>query len=296
MQLRVERVTDPKDTRLLTYSREHASEHDSSYLPGDDFAISADYPAYLLLDDERSVGAVVLIRSSRYLKVQRGRFSILHSILGSKQAYSMLLSAIRPHFKDLRSVYMFLPESQSTTATILADLNFRIERYSYVLQRTAPATAQGKIPDGYTLDHLVAEDKPGLTNFAAGLNASFSEEPGHIDSSADDIAAWFGASDYLEGGICLLKRDEEAIGTICVMRDNEDSQAADISALGVLAEHRGQGLGRALLRYAVAFAAGNGLHRVGLSVSAVNEAALSLYKSEGFVVSEAVSCHALDCA
>lgn len=294
--MRVEKVTDPMDSRLLSYSREHASEHDSSYLPGDDFTISADYPAYLLLDNERAVGAVVLMRTSRYLNVQRGRFSILHSMLGSAQAYSMLLTAIRPHFKDLRNVYMFIPESQSATAAILAGFGFRIERYSYVLRRVAAATAPIIFPDRITLEPLIPDDKSGLAEFATCINTTFSDEPGHIDSSADDIAGWFEASDYLDGGICLLKRDEDVVGTLCVTRDNEDPKSADISALGVLAEYRGQGLGRALLRYAIAFAAGKGIYRIVLSVSAANETALSLYRSEGFEVSESVACYVLDCA
>ena len=62
------------------------------------------------------------------------------------------------------------------------------------------------------------------------------------------------------------------------------------------ARQRGRGLGRALLRYACAFAAGRGLDPVVLSVNAENDTALGLYQAEGFAVAEAVVCYALDCA
>jgi ribosomal protein S18 acetylase RimI-like enzyme len=39
-----------------------------------------------------------------------------------------------------------------------------------------------------------------------------------------------------------------------------------------------------------------GLDPVVLSVNAENEAALRLYRSEGFVLTETVVCYALDCA
>ena len=295
MGLRLERVTEASDARMLSYCAEHGLEHDASFLPGHDFGLSPDYPAYLLLKEATPVGAVVLMRSSRYVAVRRGRFSILHSALGSQDAYSMLLGAIRPHFEGLRTVYMFLPEKRRDTGLILTQLGFHIERYSFVLRRQAPAATQAAFPSGCIVQHLAVSDRPGIAEFAECVNAAFSHLEGHIDSSADDIGAWFEAKGYLEGGICLLRMNHEPIGTICVMREDEDSQSADISALGVLSGHRGVGLGRALLRYAITFALGQGLHSVVLSVNAANEAALTLYKSEGFVIHETMVCYSLDC-
>src|SRR4030067_1313109 len=122
MDLRLVKVTEAGDSRLLSYCAEHGLEHDSSFLPGRDFALSPDYPAYLLLKKGTPVGAVVLMRSGRYVAAQRGRLSILHSVLGSQHAYSMLLEAIRLHFRDLGTVYMFLPETRRDTRLILTQL------------------------------------------------------------------------------------------------------------------------------------------------------------------------------
>ncbi len=86
------------------------------------------------------------------------------------------------------------------------------------------------------------------------------------------------------------------MGTVGIMRDTEDPHAAEVYGLGVDGGQRGRGLGRALLRYACAFAAGRGLDPVVLSVNAENDRALTLYLAEGFAVAEAVVCYALDCA
>lgn len=295
MGMRLERITGAGDARLVRYCAEHGAEHDASYLPGRDFSISPEYPAYLLWQDEAAVGAVVLMRTERYLSVRRGRFSIFHSVPGTREAYAALLGAIRPHFAGLRSVYLFIPEQKHDTAAILAQLDFRIERYSFVLENRGAGVAEARFPDGYTIHPLDPSDRAGLSQFASCLNDTFSELAGHIDSSADDIRAWFDDEGYVEGGICLLMRDQEPVGTFYVMRESENREAGEVGAFGILDRYRGMGLGRSLLRHACSFAAVKGLNPVILSVNAENETALGLYKSEGFVLTETVVCYALDC-
>jgi GNAT superfamily N-acetyltransferase len=292
----LERVTGTDDPRLLNYCSEHGREHDSSFLPGVDFTLSADYPAYLLLEDLTAVGAVVLMRSSRYRVSQKGRFSILHSVPGSRQAYESLLGAIERHFQDLTSVYLFLPASRGETGNILTQLGFHIERYSFVLRRGNAASPQPEFPHGYSVQPLVPADEAGLRDFADCVNSAFSHQAGHTDLSVEEIPSWFLSKAYIDGGVCLLRKGREPVGTVCVNRDVEDSDAAEISALGILAGHRGRGLGRALLRHAISLSRGEGLPFAVLSVHAVNEAALRLYRSEGFDVRETMVCYALDCA
>jgi ribosomal protein S18 acetylase RimI-like enzyme len=78
--------------------------------------------------------------------------------------------------------------------------------------------------------------------------------------------------------------------------DDANPNAAEVCALGIVDQHRGKGLGKALLGYAIATALGKRLHPVVLSVSAENEAALGLYKSEGFTTTKTMVCYTLDCA
>jgi ribosomal protein S18 acetylase RimI-like enzyme len=58
----------------------------------------------------------------------------------------------------------------------------------------------------------------------------------------------------------------------------------DITHVGVDAAHRGQGLGRALLRAALAGARARRVSDVVLHVSTGNRAAIALYESEGFEI------------
>jgi ribosomal protein S18 acetylase RimI-like enzyme len=56
-----------------------------------------------------------------------------------------------------------------------------------------------------------------------------------------------------------------------------------IALIGVLPAWRGRGLGRELLRWTVAYARAREAVRVELSVEALNERALGIYRRDGFV-------------
>ncbi|MDF2560315.1 MAG: ribosomal-protein-alanine acetyltransferase [Microbacterium sp.] len=68
-------------------------------------------------------------------------------------------------------------------------------------------------------------------------------------------------------------------GGVRALRGSAD---ADIQTIALLAEHRGQGRGRALLRALLAAAAERGAREVFLEVRADNPAAEGLYLAEGF--------------
>ncbi len=59
-------------------------------------------------------------------------------------------------------------------------------------------------------------------------------------------------------------------------------------SIGVIAEWRGRGVGRRLLRAVAARAAAAGLHTISLSVERANDIAVELYRSEGWVTAAAV--------
>lgn len=282
--------------QLVSYSLEHGPEHDDSFLAGRDFSLSVDHPAHLLLSDGAVVGAVCLMRTQRYIAVRRGRFSILHSILNTKEAYSKLLEVIRQHFSGLDSVYLFVPEKKHDTATYLACLGFHIERFSYVLQNGEAVSAHPHFPDGYSVHPLAPSDGDDISEFARCINENFSGLAGHTDSSPDAIRARFDNEGYVPGGIALLKWNTEAVGTLWVMREQENRNAGELLAFSINECHRGRGLGRALLRTAKGFALRNGLNPLILSVNAENEGALRLYESEGFVRTKTMACCALECA
>lgn len=287
-------VNKENQVQLYDYCSKFAVEHDSSYVPGRDFEISVEHPSYLLVNDGLVIGAVSLMRTKRFLSVNKGRFSIFHSKTGKIESYSQLLEAIRPHMEDLQNVFMFIPEKNEGSAGILSGLGFGIERFSFVLERSEAALAEPVFPKGITVHPLDPTDQEGIIQFAACLNEEFRDLAGHTPSTAEDLQPWFEDKSYLEGGMCLLKKGQEAIGTIALYRETDDIEAGEIGAFGILEGYRGQDLGRNLLRYGINFLIGKGLSPVILSVNGENHGAIKLYEKEGFILTESVVCYALE--
>ena len=292
MTMKIEKVTKKTGPNLVRYCDKYGTEHDGSFLPGRDFEISDEYPSYLLHQDDQVVGAVSLMRTKRFLSVNKGRFSIFHSTLNTREAYETLLDAIQPHVQDLQSVYLFIPEDKKETAAIISSLDFQIERYSFILERKSEDLYEVVFPGGVVVQSLDCSDQVGISQFAACLNEEFKDLAGHTRSTAEDIRTWFNDHGYVGGGICLLKKGQEPIGTISMMKDLENLEAGEILAFGILTKYRGQELGRNLLRYGVNFLIEKGLNPVILSVNGENHAAFRLYQSEGFILTESVVCYA----
>ncbi len=288
------RVSRDNQQQLFDYCTAYGVEHDSSYLPGRDFQLSDEHPSYLLLDGGQVVGAVSLMRTKNFLSVNKGRFSIFHSVLGNRDAYARLLAAIHPHCRDLNSVYLFIPETKHELALILDQLGFKVERYSFILERGGPALPPPVFPDGISVHHLEKGEEEGLRQFADCINQEFRDLAGHTPSSAEFIQSLFDDLCYLDRGICLLKKGRDALGTIIMMRDVDNPAAGEIMGFGVLEDYRGQGLGRTLFRYGFNFLIEQGLQPVFLAVNGENHNAIRLYQAEGFDLTESVICFSLD--
>lgn len=288
MTANIIRVDNDNKEQLYAYCSTHAVEHDSSYVAGRDFELSSEYPSYLLMENGKVTGAVSLMRTKRFLSVDKGRFAILHSKKGDLAAYQELIKAIRPHMDDLQDVFMFIPEKNEAAAEILKELGFEIDRYSFILERSGPALSEPVFPENIFVHPLDLADNEGINQFADCLNNEFKDLAGHTTNTAEDIQTWFKDQGYLERGMCLLKKGEDAIGTISMMRDMDDMDAGEILAFGILEEYRGMDLGRNLLRYGINYLVGKGLEPIVLSVNGENHGAIKLYKKEGFLLTESV--------
>jgi GNAT superfamily N-acetyltransferase len=136
----------------------------------------------------------------------------------------------------------------------------------------------------------VAADEPFLWSMAL---ATINWLPGRV-WTPDRLRADPATAHYVEGwprpgdfGV-VAEADDGPVGAAwfrCFPVDDPGYGfvAADVPELGiaVVAEHRGRGLGRALLRAAHAAAAARGIPRLSLSVERANPA-LALYESEGY--------------
>jgi ribosomal protein S18 acetylase RimI-like enzyme len=235
------------------------------------------------------------MRTERFRKARKGRFSILHAFPCTRKTYSLLLKAMHPHFCCLGSVFLFLPERKRKVRAILEGLGFSVERYSSLMENRDPADPEVRFPRGFTVRPLDVSDWDGIRRFARCVNVNFRETAGHIDSSPDDIRRMFHEPGYLKEGICMLWKEREAVGTVCISREPETAGTAEIGGLSVDPRFREQGLGRMLLRYARRMAHASGLPAVVLSVNAENELAFRLYRSEGFLPLQTMVCYTLMC-
>ena len=294
MNLTLEPVEPGNLAQFLRYCAQYGPEHDESYLPGEDFVISADRPSYLLLEEGKAVGAVSLMRTPAYVQARRGRFAILHARVPATEPYAALYQAISQHFDGLDQVYLFAPTERHDTAGILRELGFGVERYSFVLSLRDPQPRAMQFEEGFEVVALRPQDGAAIQRFVELVNSNFRQLAGHVELSAQDVQGWFREASQLENGICLLVRGEEAVGTVCITRDLSDEGASEITALGVAEGFRGRGLGRQLLRYAVNFSVSHGLKPVYLSVNGENHLATRLYITEGFMLEQTVVCYAKD--
>ncbi len=99
----------------------------------------------------------------------------------------------------------------------------------------------------------------------------------------EKLSAYLGAADR---GMLLLRvpPDDEAVGYVSYRRVSPDEMR--LEQLYVLADRRGQGLGRAMMDHVEAAARAHGCARVMLQVNKQNASSIAVYRQRGFVVRE----------
>ena len=99
----------------------------------------------------------------------------------------------------------------------------------------------------------------------------------------------FGRCATWAGRVFVAEADEGVVGFVCVWGrvppqepDEPQREYAYVSDLVVLPDQRRQGIGRALLERAEAYARALGMETIGIGVMAANRAALDLYEAGGY--------------
>jgi ribosomal protein S18 acetylase RimI-like enzyme len=280
---------------FLEYCRLHGEEHDPSFVPDRDFEPGPETPAFALVDEGGGVAGVAsLMLGGSWGRSGRGRFAILHAGGAggaSPEDYRALAAASAAGARGrVRELYLFLPESANGPLAALEALGFARERIVYGMEATLAAAKRPDAPEHWRLEAVSPEDESSIAEFVAVRNRNFKEVLGSHDASVEDIREALAADTAVDGGHLLL-RDRAGIarGTLFLERDDEEG-VLFVGSVSVDREARGAGLGRYLIRYALAYGAERGFTKAFLSVNALNRSALSLYEREGFTLERAMAC------
>jgi ribosomal protein S18 acetylase RimI-like enzyme len=155
--------------------------------------------------------------------------------------------------------------------------------------------AAGSPPEIRELDRL--RDQAGVRQCFVELQDHERSVDPHLprgDAIADVyLARMYARCREFDGGVMVAGEAGAVVGFVTVWTrfrsdepDDDPTPHAFVSDLVVAASHRGRGIGRALLRAAVARAHAAGAPCIRLSVQAGNIPAASLYASEGFRAAE----------
>lgn len=284
--LTLEQVED-----FIKYCTVYGKEHDESYLPNNSFEPNSDNPTYILIDKHNEIrGAVSLILEPKFCNSKKGRFRILHSIKPSYTNYKLMVEKIFNHTDGLDDIYLFIPEEKKAERKILEKLGFKVQRYSWYLERLSSDAKEAKFPKKFKIKPLEWGKNERI--WCDIINSCFENHQGHINLDVSEVKNIKNKKNCIEGGMLILWKDNEPIGTVQVNIDTGDeNEIAYISWLSIKKKYRGLELGKNLLRTAVKVAYDSNVKKVGLVVHSSNEKAVNLYLKEGFKKVEVMVCY-----
>jgi mycothiol synthase len=161
-----------------------------------------------------------------------------------------------------------------------ARLGFEHARWFWRMGRPSAPAPEVRWPSGIEL-RMLDRTEDGLADYNGAYNASFAQHYHFVPSTLETLRRRVALPDTFADGVLLAYRDGRCVG-FC--RNERMGPIGIIGILGTVPEVRGIGLGRAMLRWAVASFGARGFPRVGLMVDGENENALALYRSEGFEI------------
>lgn len=150
----------------------------------------------------------------------------------------------------------------------------------FTAMSTAPKRCRENPPDGYIIRPAIFPDEKQL--FKNLINTSFKGHFGWYEMDDADFERRYMLPEKMDrsGFYIALDPEGEPAGVVASYFKSDD--VGDLRGLGVLPEHRGKGLGRALAAKSVDFFAEKGVKKVTLGVDSLNKPALAIYSSLGF--------------
>jgi len=157
---------------------------------------------------------------------------------------------------------------------------FRHARNFWRMERPRAPVDRPHWPTGITARTYDGNEQ-ALHDFCTVYNRSFADHYHYVRSSLEDTRAITEQRRFRPEGLILAYRGEECVG---FSRNARYGDPGEVALIGTVPEARGIGLGRALLRWSVAWLQAGDAKPIYLMVDGENESALRLYRSEGFEV------------
>jgi GNAT superfamily N-acetyltransferase len=196
-----------------------------------------------------------------------------------------VLDVLLPWVTEAGGASVDAPRHDGARLGTAARHGFHESRSSFELERPASDPLPAPIwPAGFDITpfRLGIDD----TDLHALIYSVWTDVPGHTDRPFDEWRSLVLAHESFDPHLVVLARwagGDRAIGGVAICR-TFPSGVGWVSQLAVGRHARGIGLGRALLHEALGRLRMTGVPVLGLSVEAVNETALGLYRSAGLAI------------
>ncbi|MGG1676944.1 GNAT family N-acetyltransferase [Neobacillus sp. NRS-1170] len=293
--MKIEALKSARVKDFVVYCKKHRKEVDDSFLYDEHlkrFEPDSENPTYIVTDQQGEIRAAASLIIDEYnRRGKRARFRIFHSEINDQKLHYQLLESLIKHTGGLYKVFIFIPLANKPLAEMMEKLDFKVERYAFLLVREDMDIPEVRLPEDYFIRNFVPNKDEEI--WCEVRNAGFATLKGNeTPVTPEMVAKMVSSSDYLEGGMILLFHKEKPVGVVRGAADEyEDAPIMNIGPLAILPEYQGKGLGRQLLRASLHFAKESSYKRTILSVNGENERAQALYVQEGFKQVEGVSCY-----
>jgi mycothiol synthase len=188
--------------------------------------------------------------------------------------------------RGLSHLVLYGPADREPAAGFIAALGFTYHSSLWMFE-LAPSV---EVPDPVFPEDVLRRSyraESDLSTFVDLANASFHDHPTPLNFTERAVEHVHAMPDFDPAGILFISpRDEPDRPIAWAKAEHELTEGGVrrgyIPFVGVLPEWRGRGLGRELLRWAIANVRAAGAETIELSVEAANDRALGLYRRTGF--------------
>ena len=181
---------------------------------------------------------------------------------------------------DLRELSVSAWEPNAAAEAFATRHGFRFARNFWRMERPQGPVGTPTWPRGVVMRTFDGSER-AMLDFHIAYNRALAEHYHYVRSSLEDTRVITTQKHFHRDGLALAYRGGDCVG-FC--RNARFDDSGEVALIGTVPAARGIGLGRALLRWGVAWLQQAQAKPIYLMVDGENEGALRLYRSEGFEI------------